>query len=284
MSGETFRERMLATQYQPRQSLPPNFSDVLKEYAREVLRNQPGDILEWSAAYFKALALETDPLQAKEPPADHYTPVVEDPSRAMLANKMVKVFSSMDPAGHGRLPLSEVSRALVNGFELTEQQVLYLLTAPFTVIDDENSGADSIAYDAFAYAAVHTVQYFQEHHTEFEVDGAENATVHGMNRNDVEQGFLRIFRLLDEAGTCRLLFQDFKSALENAPYHLTRRDIRVLCMECATSSRAEGREGEGEEEAAIGQMEVEYERELPHMFDRLQLAEAFTLFEEENQC
>ena len=89
MSGETFRERTLATQYQPRQSLPPNFSDVLKEYAREVLRNQPEDILEWSAAYFKALALETDPLQAKEPPADHYMPVVEDPDRAMLANKMV---------------------------------------------------------------------------------------------------------------------------------------------------------------------------------------------------
>ncbi|KPA86493.1 hypothetical protein ABB37_00642 [Leptomonas pyrrhocoris] len=283
MSAETFRERTLATQYQPRQSLPPNFSDVLKEYAREVLRSQPEDILEWSAAYFKALALETDPLQAKEPPADHYMPVVEDPDREMLANKMVKVFSSMDPDGRGRLPLSAVRRALQSGFELTEQQVLYLLTASFTVIDDEDSAAASIEYNAFAYAAVRTVQFFQQHHLEFEVDGADNATVHGMNRTDVEQGFLRIFRLLDEAGTCRLLFQDFKSALENAPYHLTRRDIRVLCIECVASPGAKDGESEGEKDevAAGAQVEVEYEQELPHMFDRLQLAEAFTLFEEE---
>ena len=270
MSGETFRERTLATQYQPRQSLPPNFSDVLKEYAREVLRNQPEDILEWSAAYFKALALETDPLQAKEPPADHYMPVVEDPDRAMLANKMVKVFASMDPAGNGRLPLSAVRRALHDGFDLTEQQVLYLLTAPFTVVDEENTGEDAVDYNAFAYAAVSMVQYFQEHHTEFEVDAAEKATVHGMSRTDVEQSFLRIFRLLDEAGTGRLVFQDYKSALENAPYHLTRRDICVLCRECVTAPSAAG--------AAA---EVAYERELPLMFDRLQLAEAFTLFEEE---
>lgn len=282
MSSETFRERTLATQYQPRQSLPPNFNDVLKEYAREVLRSQPEDILEWSAAYFKALALETDPLQAKEPPADHYAPVVENPDRAMLANKMVKVFASMDPAGTGRLPVQAVRRVLLDGFELTEDQVLYLLSAPFTNINDENTGADSIDYNAFAYAAVRTVQYFQQNHTEFEMDRAANATVHGMNRTDVEQGFLRIFRLLDEAGTSRLLFQDFKSALDNAPYHLTRRDIRILCMECATSNPGE-EDGEEEGETPVGQREVEYERELPSMFDRLQLSEAFTLFEEEDQ-
>lgn len=285
MSSETFRERTLATQYQPRQSLPPNFSDVLKEYAREVLRSQPEDILEWSAAYFKALALETDPLQAKEPPADHYRPVVEDPDRAMLANKMVKVFASMDSAGTGRLPLAALRRALLDGFDLTEQQVLYLVTAPFTLIEDENTGTDSVDYSAFAYAAVRTVQYFQLHHTEFDVDAAPNATVHGMNRTDVEQGFLRIFRLLDEAGTSRLLFQDFQRALENAPYHLTKRDIRLLCMECATCGAADGDradEADGEE-APRGQQEVEYEQELPSMFHRLQLAEAFSLFEEEDQ-
>jgi hypothetical protein len=281
MSGDTFRGRTLATQYQPRQSLPPNFSDVLKEYAREVLRNQPEDILEWSAAYFKALALETDPLQAKEPPADHYMPVVDDPDRAMLANKMVKVFSSMDSAGSGQLPLATMRRALQDGFELTEHQVLYLLTAPFTNIEGESSGADSIEYSAFAYTAVRTVQFFQQNHTEFDVDGAATATVHGMNRTDVEQGFLRIFRLLDEASTSRLRFHDYKSALENAPYHLTRRDIRLLCMECVTTSGAEADGEEAGATAAAEQREVEYERELSFMFDRLQLAEAFTLFEEE---
>ncbi|AYU83212.1 Regulatory subunit of type II PKA R-subunit [Leishmania donovani] len=278
MSAETFRERTLATQYQPRQHLPPNFSDVLKEYAREVLRNQPSDILEWSAAYFKKLALETDPLQAKQPPPDHYTPLVEDPERAILANKMVKVFSTMDVSESGRLPVSEVRRALTEAFELTESQALYLLTAPFTtIIEDDGSRmtGDAIEYSPFSHAAVRTIQYFQQHHDfSFDVDSSDTcATVHGMNRYDIEQGFLRIFRLLDEAGTGRLLLQDYQGALENAPYHLTHRDICVLRLECDTCG------GEGD----TGPREVEYEKELPHMFERLLLAEAFNLFEEEGQ-
>ncbi|KAG5491311.1 hypothetical protein JIQ42_01210 [Leishmania sp. Namibia] len=276
MSAETFRERTLATQYQPRQHLPPNFSNVLKEYAREVLRHQPSDILEWSAAYFRKLALETDPLQAKQPPPDHYTPLVEDPERAMLANKMVKVFSTMDLSGSGRLHVSEVRRVLTEAFELTESQVLYLLTAPFTtIVEDCGSGmaGDVIEYSPFSLAAVRTIQYFQQHQSfSFDVDPINSGTtVHGMNRYDVEQGFLRIFRLLDEAGTGRLLLQDYQGALENAPYHLTRRDIRVLRLECGICG--------GEEDGAP--REVEYEKELPHMFERLLLAEAFNLFEEE---
>nr|CAJ2481029.1 unnamed protein product [Leishmania braziliensis] len=278
MSTETFRERTLATQYQPRQHLPPNFSDVLKEYAREVLRNQPPDILEWSAAYFKKLALETDPLQAKQPPPDHYTPLVEDPERAMLANKMVKVFSTMDLSGSGRLPVLEVRRVLTEAFELTESHALYLLTAPFTtIIEDDGSGLTDggIEYTLFSHSAVRTIQYFQQHpNFFFDVDGSDaNTTVHGMNRYDIEQGFLRIFRLLDEAGTGRLLLHDYQGALENAPYHLTHRDICVLRLECRTC----GNDGNG------GPREVEYERELPHMFERLLLAEAFSLFEEEGQ-
>lgn len=279
MSTETFRERTLATQYQPRQHLPPNFADVLKEYAREVLRNQPADILEWSAAYFKKLALETDPLQAKQPPPDHYVPVVEDPERAMLANRLAKVLATMDTAESGRLSIAEVRQALTEGFELSETQALYLLTAPFATTTEDAAGAmaeDVLEYKPFAYAAVRTIQYFQQHHDpSFDVDGSDaDATVHGMNRYDVEQGFLRIFRLLDEAGTGRLVLQDYKGALENAPYHLTRRDIRVICLECNTC----GGEVEGMPR------EVEYEKELPYMFERLLLAEAFTLFEEDGHC
>ncbi|KAG5492827.1 hypothetical protein JKF63_01407 [Porcisia hertigi] len=278
MPTETFREHTLATRYQPRQHLPPNFSDVLKEYAREVLRSQPSDILEWSAAYFKKLALETDPLQAKQPPPDHYTPLVDDPERAMLANKMVKVFSTMDLSETGRLPVSEVRRTLTEAFELTESQALYLITAPFTTItpDDGNGVAgDFIEYSSFSHAAVRTIQYFQQHQDFlFCVDANDaNATVHGMNRYDVEQGFLRIFRLLDEAGTGRLLLQDYHDALKNAPYHLTHRDIRVLLLECGAF---------GEEECGKSR-EVEYEKELPHMFERLLLAEVFHLFDEGEQ-
>lgn len=274
MTEATFRERTLATQYHPCQHLPPNFPDILKEYAREVLRAQPNDILDWSADYFQKLALETDPLQAKQPPPDHFTPVVEDPEREMLSNKMLKVFAALDSAGSGTLYTPIVRRALMEGFQLTHEQALYVLTCPFTVTLED----DSIEYKSFAYAAVRTVQYFQQKRHNFtsrEDDAATealsssaHATVHGMNKSDVEQNFLRIFRLLDESGTGRLSLIDFTNALRNAPYHLTKRDIRVLCVEADAC-------GEKNDE-------VSYEQEIPYMYERLRLAERFTLFAEED--
>ena len=41
-------------------ALPDGFPDVLREYTRELLRDQPADIYAWSAAYFGARAPAAD--------------------------------------------------------------------------------------------------------------------------------------------------------------------------------------------------------------------------------
>lgn len=262
MSESTFRERTLATRYQPRQSLPPNFADILKEYAREVLRAQPEDILDWSADYFKKLALAMDPMQAREPPVDHYMPVVPDPQREFLSQQMVRVFAKLDSENEGVLYTHLVQRVLMEGFHLSPSQALYILTSPYAVVNEQ----DTLPYEQLAKDSVRAVQYFQQTHREFEVDDIAHATVHGLNKNDVEHEFFRLFRLLDEAGTGRLSFADYRNALMNAPFHLTHRDIAILCIECDRS----------------GNDDVEYEREVPRMFDRLVLAEQFELFDVED--
>jgi hypothetical protein len=45
----------MASKYRKKFSLPEGFYGVLESYTREVLRDQPKDILEFSYLYFKAL-------------------------------------------------------------------------------------------------------------------------------------------------------------------------------------------------------------------------------------
>ena len=45
----------MASKYRKKFSLPEEFYQILEAYSREVLRDQPLDILEYSYLYFKAL-------------------------------------------------------------------------------------------------------------------------------------------------------------------------------------------------------------------------------------
>lgn len=45
----------MASKYRKKFALPEGFYQVLEDYTREVLRDQPQDILEFSWLYFKAL-------------------------------------------------------------------------------------------------------------------------------------------------------------------------------------------------------------------------------------
>jgi hypothetical protein len=45
----------MASKYRKKFSLPEGAYNILEDYTREVLRDQPKDILEFSYLYFKAL-------------------------------------------------------------------------------------------------------------------------------------------------------------------------------------------------------------------------------------
>ena len=45
----------MASKYRKKFELPEGFYDILEGYTREVLRDQPIDIIEFSYLYFKAL-------------------------------------------------------------------------------------------------------------------------------------------------------------------------------------------------------------------------------------
>ena len=45
----------MASKYRKKFELPSDFYDILENYSREVLRDQPLDIIEFSYEYFKAV-------------------------------------------------------------------------------------------------------------------------------------------------------------------------------------------------------------------------------------
>lgn len=259
---QTFRERTLASRYRPRQTLPPNFSEVLKDYAREVLRGQPEDILEWSADYFMHLALNGAPPENDHNDENSVPSEVDEDVEAVV-KRMIDVFQHMDVANEGLLFIHLVQRALTDSFHLSPEQALYILTSKYTVVNPD----ETIEYRPFARKCIRAVQYFQKTHHEFTLGDLTVVTVHGMNRNDVEYQLLHIFRLMDQPGTGRIPYADFRDALANSPFNLTHRDIRTLCIECEISS---------------DNHEVEYEKEVPRMFPRLVLAKQFELFDLED--
>lgn len=258
---QTFRERTLASRYRPRQRLPPHFSDVLKEYAREVLRAQPEDILEWSADYFVQLALKCNTPQDVEE-VDMTPSLIDgkDENVEAVVQRMIEVFEHMDAAQEGLLFIHLVHRALTDALHLSQEQALYILTSKYVVVNTD----ETIEYRTFARKCIRDVRFFQLTNHVFKLGDLDTVTVHGMNRRDLEYQFLHIFRLMDQPGTGRVPYTDFREALANSPFNLTHRDIRTLCIECQISS---------------DNNEVEYEKEVPRMFPRLVLAEQFEVFD-----
>ena len=56
----------MASRYRKKFTLPEDFMDILEAYSREVLRDQPLDIIEFSYLYFKALEEVSLSEQARE--------------------------------------------------------------------------------------------------------------------------------------------------------------------------------------------------------------------------
>ena len=91
----------MASKYLQKFPIPQSFNEILYEFSREILREQPIDIIEFGAAYFKAKEtgqnFEWDPTKSNQPkPADyprvkgHYIEESKPMTAASEARKEVK--------------------------------------------------------------------------------------------------------------------------------------------------------------------------------------------------
>lgn len=261
-----FRDRTRATKYQQRLPLPPQFAQILKDYTREVLREQPADIVSWSAEYFKKAALDCDPLVARQPPPEHYAPSVQFPEFELFAQKVAKVLASMDNDGKtGFLYVHLVKRTLLDAFTLNKAQALYILSSDYVNVRPDGT----MEYKQFARDASNAILFFHNN-AGFEFPDVRHqddsdAVVHGMVKEELQDELLRVMRTVDKGQLGRLTYAQYRQALMDAPLQLTRRDIDVLCAEAEQTSDGF----------------IDFRNEVANAFGLLYLAQSFTALDEQ---
>ena len=259
MSDNTiFRDSTRATKYQHKFRLPPQFSDVLHDFTREVLRNQPTDIYEWAANYFKDKALKEDGVDTRK--MDEAELGTNE-----MTWKLSDALYEYDEKKQGELYPHLIKRVLVESTGLTSAQAMFVLSNPSVVQNTRGT----IEYNKLATDrnAIHQILYFQESGYQFEDPNSEGEA-HGLTQSEFQAELKAVFKAEDSDSTGYLTVPDFRRVLQTAPVQLTERDINLLLIECIVNSDGF----------------IAWEPMLTDsMFNLVCLSETFTQFDERQQ-
>eukprot|EP00931_Biecheleriopsis_adriatica_P005851 TRINITY_DN107331_c0_g1_i1.p1 TRINITY_DN107331_c0_g1~~TRINITY_DN107331_c0_g1_i1.p1 ORF type:complete len:443 (-),score=136.42 TRINITY_DN107331_c0_g1_i1:50-1309(-) len=248
-----------ARQYQ----VPPEFPDILKDFTREVLRNQPENIEEFAAKYFECLAsgLPADTSQAAA--ASHELDMSLEEVEAIIQ----ELFRKYDQDGNAFLDPKEF-RALMSDLqmrlEFPKDEIVRFLA-------EADMNADGrIEYQEFIPLALQIIQGMYakkrlEQHIEHVENKAEDLLVHGMSREELTSLVSGIFERIDVDNSGQLNKQEFIAALTSMDLGLTRREINAIMFEVDQDQDGN----------------VSYREFVPFAFDLLQKMTSLRLLESE---
>eukprot|EP01064_Diplonema_japonicum_P007261 TRINITY_DN14933_c1_g3_i1.p1 TRINITY_DN14933_c1_g3~~TRINITY_DN14933_c1_g3_i1.p1 ORF type:complete len:263 (+),score=56.79 TRINITY_DN14933_c1_g3_i1:64-852(+) len=223
----TFRSETRATKYQQKFKLPPNFPETLREYTREVLRNQPTDIYDWSSAYFKEKALIEDGVDLGNVREE----VLLSDSERELGLRLEDAFGERDTENTGELFVQLCKAVLLESLGLTEAQALYILSNP----DIQVTPQGTINHKDLLLIPdlLHQIVYFQTTGHEFTSLPVSdpNFLIHGTSREETSHLFTTAFKAADTSSHGTLTIPQYRSALGSVPIQLTCRDISLLVLE-----------------------------------------------------
>jgi Ca2+-binding EF-hand superfamily protein len=250
-----------AKQYQ----IPPEFPDILKDFAREVLRNQPANINEFGAKYFDCLA---QGLPAEGQGGDGVGSG-EDPEMSLdeVETIIQDLFHKYDGDGNGFLDPQEF-KALMNDLQ---QRMDFPPDEIFRFLAEADMNEDGmIEYEEFIPLALQIVQgmyakkRLEQHMTDID-QHAEDLLVHGMSRDELTELVGSIFERMDQDGSGTLSKAEFATALTSMELGLTRREINTVMFQI-------DQDGDGG---------VSYREFVPFAFDLLQKLTSLRLLETE---
>merc|ERR1711959_5829 len=214
---------------------PEGFADVLRDFTREVLREQPNSIPEFGAAYFDRILRQSAEQQIM---ASEQGSGPERMTPEQLQEYLAGVFIEADVDGSGTLSYKEFKRVIETAqFGFSKEEVRRMLME-----GDENDDG-TIDYNEFLPIGVEIVQSIYaknearaaKEQMENEVENAaRSALLHGMTQKQYTDLLLTYFKAhAGESGT--LSRQQFKQALSNAELGLTRHEINVIMSEVDTN-------------------------------------------------
>jgi Ca2+-binding EF-hand superfamily protein len=249
-----------AKQYQ----IPPEFPDILKDFGREVLRNQPANINEFAAKYFDCLAqgLPAEGTGAEAAAGD-------DPEMSLdeVETIIQDLFHKYDSDANGYLDPSEFKSLMSD----LQQRMDFPPDEIYRFLAEADMNEDGmIEYEEFIPLALQIVQgmyakkRLEQHITEID-QHAEDLLVHGMSRDELTELVSSIFERMDQDGSGTLSKAEFATALTSMELGLTRREINTVMFQI-------DQDGDGG---------VSYREFVPFAFDLLQKLTSLRLLETE---
>merc|ERR1719316_2552863 len=208
---------------------PDGFADVLRDFTREVLREQPKSIPDFGAAYFENLLRQGTEMQQAEMDGSS-APNRMSPEE--LQEFLHTIFAEADQDQTGTLSYKEFKEVVQTaqlGFSKNEIRRM-LMEA------DENEDG-YIDYNEFLPIGVDIVQaIFARREAEAAAkatqeaaqEAARVALVHGMDKDQYKQMLLAYFRAHDTDNSGFLSRKEFKECMKNADLGLTRQEINAL--------------------------------------------------------
>lgn len=245
--------------------IPPEFPDILKDFSREVLRNQPTNIVEFAAKYFDCLANGL-PADAKGPMG-----VQEEPDMSLdeVESIIQDLFHKYDRDGNQFLDPQEF-KALM---EDLQQRLDFPKDEVYRFLAEADMNADGmIEYEEFIPLAMQIIQGMYakkrlEQHMSNVDQHAEDLLVHGMSREELTELVGSIFGRMDQDGSGQLCKQEFVAALTSMELGLTRREINTIMFQID-----QDKDGN-----------ISYKEFVPFAFDLLQKLTSLRLLETELQ-
>jgi len=253
----------MSSKFMKQYSIPSEFPEILKDFSREVLRNQPGNIYEFAAKYFDCLAngLPTDVHTSQAMEGDPEMSL--DEVEAIIQD----LFHMGDKDGNGYLDPQEF-KALMSDLQkrlnFPQDEVIRFLAEA-----DMNSDG-MIEYEEFIPLAYQVIQGMYakkrlEQHM-YDVDQhAENLLVHGMDQKELTGLVGSIFERIDADGSGTLNHQEFRAGLQSMELGLTRREINAIMLQVDQDQDGN----------------ISYRDFVPCAFDLLQKLTAMRLLESE---
>ncbi|GAQ80608.1 troponin C [Klebsormidium nitens] len=251
----------MTARYQKQIAVPDGFPILLKDFAREVLRQQPENIYTFGAQHFQRLHAQQQAgaTQSSDAAAaaSNGRPDVSWLSASELEDLILSHFLKADSDRNGYLDPREFAAAMEqSGLFRSEAELLNVLAEC-----DENEDGN-IQYREFLPIMVQVIHGMRAKALLAASRNADEAQarstvqtqlLHGMPRAELEAMMRGVFRAADVNGDRRLDRKEFKNCLRHADVGLTRQEINLLLAKA-------DRNGDGS---------ISYEEFLPLCFNIL---------------
>lgn len=194
----------MSSKYQKQYQLPPSFTTIVKEFAREVLRSQPANIYEFGALYFEKLA-QTGASSA----ASTILPVLTE---ALSGFKVV--------------PATQLRDILCANLGLSPMQATYII-AVFASIGDEGT----LPVAPFLKVSAKRIEEVKDSGLFLDVPYNPSMPIRGMSANECVEMFHSVFQSSTGSTDGRIFYSQLRGILRSYPLDLDNVSMNLFLVE-----------------------------------------------------